>query len=145
MGNFWTNPVRHPEDVGVQAIRRTITLAEFTAAGGLVPIGALEAGAIPLYAHATVQTAFNAASTNVLLLGTSGNDDAFMEAADIDEATPGFYGNQTGADTGVPLAADAVVYAKYSQSGTAATTGKVTVILEFLPKREIDGIPFPNN
>ncbi len=144
MGNYWTNAVRHPEDIGVGHIRRDITFDSSQETLGL-PIGALEAGAIPLYAHVTIQTAFNAATTNVLVLGTSADDDGFAAAAGTVAGTTGFKGNLSGALTGQPLAADTVVYAKYTQSGTAATAGKATVILTFVNKRELTGIPFPNN
>ena len=33
MGNYWTNAVRHPEDIGVGHIRRTVDYTEFSDAG----------------------------------------------------------------------------------------------------------------
>ncbi len=148
MGDFYTNAVRHPEDMGVGHIRRTIDLALATnpayATNG-VPICGLEEGAVPLHCHVTVQTAFNAATTNTLDVGTIDDADGFATAAGTLVGATGFKGNLTGALTGIPLAASRVVYAKFGQSGTAATTGKAIVILSFFNKREIEGIPFPNN
>lgn len=147
MGNYWTNPVRHPEDTGVTTIRRTLTLAQLsspeTSLG--VPIGALESGALPLHVHVYVETAFNAATTNVLVVGTTDDDDGFAAAAGTLAGATGAKLNLTGALTGIPLAADKVVYAKFSQTGTAATTGKVVVTMTFSPKRETEGIPWPGN
>lgn len=148
MGDYWTNAVRHPEDVGVGHIRRTVDLAiltnpAYTTNG--VPIGALEAGAMPLHCHVYVDTAFNAATTNTLDVGTTADPDGYAAAAGTLVGATGFKGNLTGALTGVPMAANTVVYAKFGQTGTAATTGKVTVVLYFVNKREVEGIPFPAN
>jgi hypothetical protein len=143
MGDYWTNAVRHPEDVGVGHIRRTVVanVAALTTGNGL-PIGALEAGAVPLYAHVTVQTAFNG-TTPALVVGTTADDDGFAAAAGTAVEATGFKGNLSGALTGHPLAANTVVYAKLT--GTGVTTGKAIVTLTFVNKREHEGIPFPAN
>lgn len=145
MGDYWTNAVRHPEDVGVGCIRRTVNFDSPGLATGVLPIGALEAGCIPLLAHATVVTAFNAGTTNVLTLGTLAVPDGFIAAAGITEATPALYPNLVGTLSGVPLEVNTVIYAKFTQTGTAATTGKAVLMLTFVNKREQDGIPFPAN
>ena len=144
MGDFWSNAVRHPEDVGVGHIRRTVNFdTGFSGTLG-VPIGALEAGSIPVRAYVTIQTVYNAGTTNVLVLGTAADDDGFVTSAN---AVAGTLGTKvgTGVQLGTPLVVDTVVYAKFTQTGTAATTGKATVWVEFLNKRELEGIPFPNN
>jgi hypothetical protein len=151
MGNYWTNPVRHPEDTGIQFVRRTVTF-NMTDTGNLaigsgngIPIGALEAGTIPLYCHVTIEAAFNAGTTNVFVVGTVDDDDGFAVAASTLSGATGFKGNLTGALTGIPLAADKVVYAKYTQTGTAGTTGKAEVVMTFAVKRENIGTAWPNN
>jgi hypothetical protein len=147
MGDFYTNPVRHPEDTGVAYVRRTVSLADLsappTSAG--VPIGALEAGAIPLATHVYIETAFNAGTTNVLDVGTSGTPAGFIPTATVVPGTTGYKTLATGTLAGIPLAADQVVYAKFSQTGTAATTGKAVISVTFLPKRDTVGIPWPGN
>lgn len=134
--------------MGVGHIRRTVDLALLSnpayATNG-VPIGALEAGAIPLHVHATISTVFNAATTNVLVVGTPADDDGYATSAAVIAGTAGFKGNLTGALTGVPLAGNTTVYAKFSQTGTAATTGKAVIVMTFVNRRELEGIPFPNN
>ena len=151
MGNYWTNPVRHPEDTGIQFVRRTVTF-NMTDTGNLaigsgngIPIGALEAGTIPLYCHVTIETAFNAGTTNDVRVGTVDDDDGFATTAAVIPGTTGFKGNLTGALTGIPLAADKVVYVKFAQTGTAATTGKAEVVMTFAVKRENLGTAWPNN
>jgi len=147
MGNYWTNPVRHPEDIGVGHIRRTVTLADATNPANTngVPIGALEAGAIPLSVHVYVPTAFNAGTTNTLDVGVIGTVAGYAAAASTLVGATGFKPALTGTLSGKPLDADAVIYAKYGQTGTAATAGAAIVILTFVNRRELEGIPFPNN
>ena len=82
---------------------------------------------------AQVVTAFNAVTTNVLTLGDSADSgiDNYLAAGDITEATPGFY--PAGGVVRVRLEADSVITASYTQSGTAATTGKARFIIRFTP------------
>jgi hypothetical protein len=143
MGDYWTNPVRHPEDVGVGHIRRTV---EWDDAGLItgIPIGALEAGAIPLRAGVLVQTAFNAGTTNVLVLGSIADDDGLVTSVNAGAGVLGVKVG-TGAQIGIPLAANTVFYAKYTQTGTAASAGKATLWVEYLNKREVEGTAFPAN
>lgn len=148
---LWLNAVRPPEDVGIMYLRRTVSFdTPFADAPGVsaingVPIGALEAGCVPLHCHVTIETAFNAATTNVLVIGTTADDDGFAVTASTIPGTVGFKGNLTGALTGIPLAANTVVYAKYTQTGTAATAGKATIVLAFAVKREVEGTTWPQN
>jgi hypothetical protein len=147
MGDFYTNAVRHPEDVGVGNIRRTVYFADATNATvnpNGVPIGTLEAGCIPLTVHVYVPTAFNAGTTNTLDVGVPGTIGGFGPAASTLVGATG-YKTATGTLTGIPLAADTTIYAKYGQTGTAATAGIAIVILTFVNSRDKTGIPFPAN
>lgn len=148
---MWLNAVRHPEDVGVGYIRRTISFDTPYAdvPGGAntygVPIGGLEAGAIVTACHVTVEAAFNAGTTNVLVVGTVDDDDGFAATAGTLPAATGFKPRLVGALSGIPLSSDKVCFVKYTQTGTAATAGKAEVVVEFINKRETLGIPFPAN
>jgi hypothetical protein len=144
MGNYWTNAVRHPEDVGVGHIRRTITFDQYGAAAG-IPIGGLEAGAIPLQAEVTIVTPFNGGTTNVLTLGVDGTPDGFMTSAGAAAGSAGYKDGLKGALSGQPLARNIVVKAFFSSTGTPPTAGVAIVLLKFVNKREIEGQAFPNN
>lgn len=146
MGDYWTNAVRHPEDVGLGHIRRTVvvSLAQLNSAAG-IPIGALEAGAIPRHADVMIVTPFNAGTTNSLQLGTSDTPEAFATAAGIAAGAAGWKDGLKGSLTGQPLARNTVVYARFSSTGTAPTQGVAIVTLTFVNKREIEGRAFPNN
>ncbi len=101
---------------------------------GRVPLGTLPAGAIVTGGIIKVTAAFNAATTNVLTIGTAADDDEVLAAADLDE---------TEADTTLPLSVlgykvsvPTTLYVKYTQTGTAATTGAADVILFFVPNND---------
>lgn len=143
MGDYYTNPIRHPEDVGVGHARRTVNLTDANIATG-IPVCALEAGAIPLRAYAIIQTVFNAGTTNVLVFGSAADDDGLVTSANSASGTLGLKAG-SGAELGVPLAANTIFYAKFTQTGTAATTGKAILVVEFVNKRELEGLTFPNN
>lgn len=86
-----------------------------------VKLDDLAAGDVVIDAWAEVITAFNAVTTNVLTLGTAGTADKFLAAGDVAEGTPGASARKG------PFAAEAaagVLNAKYTQTGTAATTGR---------------------
>jgi len=148
MGNYWTNAVRHPEDIGVGHIRRTVDYTEFPTQAqsdgnpaNALPIGCLEAGAIPLRVLTYVATVF-AGGTPGVTLGTATVPAAFALAVDTAATALGYKTAATGVEMGKPLAADTIFYA-YTASG--ATAGKITLTVEFVNKRESIVRPFPNN
>lgn len=133
---IYTNAYRHPEDTGLHVIGREINLGTNGLADGTFPIGAFEKNAVVLRSGITVLTAFNAATTNVLEVGTTADADGLITSAN---ATAGTVGTKagTGAQIGQPLAADTVFYAKFTQTGTAATTGRAIAWVEaFIPRTE---------
>lgn len=131
---FYTNPYRHPEDTGVHIVCREIGVADPGLAAGTLPIGAAEKGAIPIRAGVSVTEAFNAATTNVLTLGSTADDDGLITDANAAAGTAGLKVG-TGALLGKRLAADTVFYAKFAQTGTAATAGKAILWVEFITDR----------
>lgn len=70
-----------------------------------------------------VDTAFNAVTTNVLTLGTTTTATEIFAGGDIDETTVGPNTSKL-----VKFTANTDIYAKYTQTGTAATTGKATFL-----------------
>lgn len=76
-----------------------------------------------------VITAFNAVTTNVLTMGTDTTANQWLAAADITEGTPGFYPASNAAKK-FRLTSDTDIYAKYTQTGTAATTGSAVFIVK---------------
>jgi hypothetical protein len=99
-----------------------------------VTLDTLAVGDVVVRCWAQVTTAFNAGTTNVLVLGDGTTANKYLAAADITEGTPGVY--PTG---GVgPFAAETAagtLKATYTQTGTAATTGaaKVYALIASVP------------
>lgn len=85
----------------------------------------LPANVIVTKAVCVVEKAFNAATTNVLTIGTDATIGNLLGADDITEATAAAYQN----DAWLSLAKETAVKAKYTQTGEEATTGKAQVFL----------------
>ncbi len=99
----------------------------------------LPSGAIIVGTDVYIATAFNAATTNVLTVGTNSTTaNNIIAAADVDETAVAITLNvkPTGTALG-PLSADAVVNVKYTQSGTAATAGVAYVVIKYIPDNDI--------
>jgi len=98
---------------------------------GVVTIGTIPAGATIMkpISGANVNVAFNAASTNVIDIGTTANDDLF--ATDLAGGTIAFVPFDE-AVTQV-VAADTTFTATYAQTGTAATAGSAVVSICYMP------------
>ena len=106
----------------------SIAEAEITFEDTTQDVVDVPAGAVVLRVWAQVLEAFNAATTNVLIVGHAADDDAYLAAGDVTEGTPG-----ASAAKG-PFAAETAartIQAKYSQTGTAATTGIARVFVEY--------------
>jgi hypothetical protein len=104
-----------------------------TAPRAVVQVGTLPIGAIVLRGGVVVTTAFNAATTNVLDIGTVADDDGF--ATDLAMGTIGVIVADemaTSNDMG-PFTADTSIIATHSQTGTAATAGEGYVWIEYMP------------
>jgi hypothetical protein len=137
---IYTNPYRHPEDTGLHAVGREINFGTVGLSTGVFPIGAFEKNTIIEDAKVTIITAFNAATTNVLEIGTlvAGTFTAnLITNANAAAGTVGANKQGTGTLLGTPLPADTVIYARYTQTGTAATAGKAVAWLKgFVPRTE---------
>lgn len=103
--------------------------------------GRLPAGAFIVGYWCEVSTAFNAATTNVLTVGTTAaSANELFNAGDINEGVIGFTVGARGLGTiltggagigvNAPAATSEVdLYVKYTQSGTAATAGVATIVI----------------
>lgn len=105
--------------------------------------GTLPANAYILAIDADVTTAFNAGSTNVVTLGvtTSANELVASSGsnASITAGSTGIYHLTAAAGLGLQVTGNSTwigltvpLYAKYAQTGTAATAGSVTFVIEYI-------------
>lgn len=118
-------------------LRKNVTYNE-VASGTAVLMGTLPKGALVLATSVAVKTAFNAGTTNVLIVGTAGDDDALVAAGGVDETAVALTRVAPATLAGlVAPTADTDIYTKYTQSGTAATAGEAEVVVEFVPDNDL--------
>jgi hypothetical protein len=136
MATLAQSPKAHPEDVGIQILGPFIVTFDTANIGTTngVRFATLPAGSVVLRTTANVTAAFNAATTNVLVVGVAADDDALMTSAVAVAGTIGVkVTNGPAATLTTPTAADVGVFAKYTQSGTAASAGRAVVFVEYYP------------
>lgn len=124
-------PARNLGEQVIQYLRKPVSFLD--GATTVVQVGTLPAGSVVLDAGVVVTTAFNAASTNVLDIGTSLDDDGF--ATDLAMGTIGkIVADElaTSNDLG-PYASDISITATHAQTGTAATAGAGIVYVAYMP------------
>lgn len=97
-----------------------------------VKVGRIPAGSRLMPAQIHVTTAFNAATTNVLIVGTaSGSDADIVGASELQEGSTGCTIVATGCSLTFP--SDTDIYVRYTQTGTAATAGAATILIPYIP------------
>jgi hypothetical protein len=129
-----TVTARQNEHQVVHFIRANVAF-NTAASGTQVSMGAaLPANAQVLFTTVAVQTVFNAGTTNVLIVGTAADDDALVDAAGASETAVGVT-NVLPATLGgiMSSTADIELFWKFTQSGTAATTGAATITVAYVP------------
>ena len=113
-------PIRPVNAVGVFINFGILT--PFRESLGLIPKGAGVIGAI-----VAVTEIFNAAATNVLVVGTAADIDQLVEAGDVNEGAVGT--TLVCHRGGLVLTADTEYFVQFTQTGGAATTGRAGVAL----------------
>lgn len=103
------------------------------ASGETVSLGTIPSGAVITSVDVLVETAFNAGTTNVLIVGNASDDDAYLAAGDVDETATGLTRYST---KGAKVSADTEILAEYTQSGTAASAGAATIIVHYVPDND---------
>lgn len=119
----------------VHYLRKKVMLGDAGLTTGVL-VGTLPAGAIIGYdAQINVTTAFDATSTNVMVVGTTvgGND---VSADAVSAAGVAGTKRMSTADALGPVAADTDIWVKYTQSGTAATVGTAYILIPFYPNND---------
>ena len=123
-------------------LRKTINYNDTgIGADATVKVGDLPAGAVVLWTLVKVRTAFNAANTNTIDVGTSADDDALVDGGagdgtgDVDATVAEAQYVYRGGDLAVPTV-DTTIYVTYVQTGTAATAGIAEIIVAFIPDND---------
>ena len=109
--------------------------------GSGVPFGGLAQGDFIKALDCHVTTAFNAGTTNQVTFGyTKANANELLgSTAGLVTTTTGVYHLTTAAGLGVQLTSQGTqtLYAKYAQTGTAATAGAVTCVIEVVSNNDM--------
>lgn len=101
-----------------------------------IQFGTLPAGSSIVDVQVEIVTVFNAVTTNVLTVGTTTTATEIVAAADVNELATGVTKVTRGLGQSLTASADTPLYAKYTQTGTAATTGQAIVTIQFIPNND---------
>lgn len=102
-----------------------------------IQFGTLPRGAAIVDVQVEIVTVFNAVTTNVLTVGTTAaNANEIVNASDVNELAVGVTKVARGLGQSLTAAADIGLWAKYTQSGTAATTGQAIVTIQFIQNND---------
>lgn len=124
-------PARDANDQQIAFKRFDVNFSDAGVSVG-VARATLPSGAIIIGTDVLVQSSFNANSTNVFTVGSNSTQyNNLVADGDVTEATVGLV-KDISPTIAQPLAADTTFFAKYTQTGgTAATSGKATVIIKY--------------
>jgi hypothetical protein len=117
----------------VHFIRKRVNFNDAGIAAGVL-FGTLPAGAMITDIGVRVSTAFNAATTNVLTVGTAAGGAQVLTSAEAVAGTLGFKRGTTG--NALSFAADQDLFATYTQTGTAATAGVADIVISYVPNSD---------
>lgn len=97
-----------------------------------VKVGRIPAGSRIQSCQVHIVTAFNAVTTNVLTVGQNATANTDIVAAgELNEGATGCTVVLTG--NALAFANDTNIYVRYTQTGTAATTGAATILIAYFP------------
>lgn len=114
----------------VKFLRSTVNFNTANIANGVI-VGQIPAGAQIMRAIVRVITSFNAGTTNVLTVGSNASAyDNIFNAAGISEGAAG--NNDAAVANLLYFAAATDIFAKYTQTGTAATQGQAIVNIMYI-------------
>ena len=133
-----TNP-RFIHTQQVHYLRKTVNFNDTGIASGVL-FGTLPAGAsiLPFASTIVVRTAFNAATTNNLLIGTTAGGNDICATADSAAGTAGVKTLALATvTTGAYRAADTDLFVAYTQTGAVATAGVATITIAFSVNNDV--------
>jgi len=107
----------------------------YTDSGTAVSMGTLPAGTMVTDIYADVEETFDGSGTDLLKVGRTGDDDAYVKTADVDlaSAVALFATADMTGDEAFPrvLTEEREIFAQYDDANSDATQGKVTVTVVY--------------
>lgn len=130
--NTLGNQARQQHTQVVNTFRKTVNYNDPGISAGVRGF-TLPLGAFIVQVLCEIVTVFNAGTTNVLTVGTNGptNYNDIIAAGDVNEAALAVTSVTTGLGRSLAAAAAKDVFFKYTQSGTAATTGQAVIVISY--------------
>lgn len=114
----------------VNTLKKTVNFNDAGIATGLPFDNYLPQNAFIENVLVEIVTVFNAATTNVLTVGTNASTyNNIVAAADVNEGLAGVYQATRGLGRSLTASGDVLPYAMYTQTGTAATTGQAIIVI----------------
>jgi hypothetical protein len=123
-------PARSSGDQTINYLRAPIDFSIGTA--GIVTVGVIPAGCLVVRSYVVVQTVFNFGTNNLVKIGINGADTTYSGAS-VSVAALGTVAGTLAATANVAPTADTTVICTSLCTGTAGTTGKAFVVIEYLP------------
>jgi len=128
---------RQSHEQQVHYLRKTVNYNDAGIAAGVAHNAALPPGAQIIGIFTNVTVAFNAGTTNSLVVGKTQGGNEIATAADTVCGTAGFKSTTTGcAIDPTTLTADTPVYFAYTQTGAAATQGRAVITIAYTPPND---------
>lgn len=119
----------------VHYFRKRVNYNDAGIAAG-VNCGTLPAGAMLVMAAVRVNTAFNAATTNVLQMGTTATGGEILASAVVLAGATGFKTATSGTAFAATFATDTDIFVSYTQTGAVATTGQADLMVGYVPNND---------
>lgn len=125
-------PRQDPRQV-VNTLKKTVNYNDVGIANGLPFENWIPQNAFISQVLVEIVVVFNAATTNVLTVGTNGpaTYDNIVNAGDVNEAALGVTAVVRALGRGLAAAGNVRPFAKYTQTGAAATTGQAVILIEY--------------
>lgn len=113
-------------------LKKTTNFNDAGIANGIAFENYLPRSAFIIQVLTEIVTAFNAVTTNVYTVGTVGAAyNNIVAAGDVNPALAGVYPSTRAVGRALTAAAAVLPVAKYTQTGTPATTGQAITLIEF--------------
>lgn len=122
-------PARVLHTQQIHYLRKRVNFNDSAIGTGVV-FGTLPAGAMLTNQSVRVVTAFNAATTNAINVGTTaGGTQLFTDVATAGARSPTI--------ANLSFASDTDLYVQFAQTGTAATTGQADIVVSYTPNNDL--------
>ena len=132
------NTARDNVEQQTSTFRKTLNFADAGAFANGLPLFIVPAGAMIKSSSVDVSAAFNAGTTNDVTVGTNPTAyDNILTSAQIAAGTQGVKRGLAPTVRVDQITQPTMIYMKTNLTGTAATAGQLTIVIEFVTNRDL--------